>query len=180
MLAFALQTTDLPVGRIEEVAREFGINWPHLMAQAISFTIVCAVLYWLAYKPVLRMLETRRQQIASGLANAARIEGELARIDAERLDVLARAEVEGLRLIEEARAGAARVDVQERSKAAAAAALVLRQAREQATLERARVLADVRSEFGRLVVEAATAVTGKVLTPDDQRRLATEAARELR
>jgi F-type H+-transporting ATPase subunit b len=181
MLAFALQTTDLPaIGRIEEVAREFGINWPHLMAQAVSFTIVCAVLYWLAYRPILDMLETRRQQIASGLANAARIESELARIDAERLDVLARAEDEGMRLIEDARAAAARLDLQERSKAAAAAALVLRQAHEQAALERARILADVRSEVGRLVVAATAAVTAKVLTPDDQRRLAREAARELR
>jgi F-type H+-transporting ATPase subunit b len=180
MLAFALQTTEVPVGRIEEVVRVFGINWPHLISQAISFAIVCAVLYWLAYQPVLRMLETRRQQIASGLANAARIESELARIDAERLDVLARAEAEGRRLIEEARAVAARVDEQERRQAVATAARVLRQAREQVALERARILADVRGEVGRLVVQATAAVTGKVLTPEDQRRLARKAASELR
>ena len=48
-------------------------------------------LYLLAYKPILQMLEARRQQIAGGLANAEKIKAELARIEAERLDVLERA-----------------------------------------------------------------------------------------
>ena len=61
------------------------------------------------YKPILRILEARRQQIAAGLANAEKIKAELARIEAERLDVLAKADAEGKRLIEEARAAAARV-----------------------------------------------------------------------
>ena len=54
------------------------MDWPHLIAQTISFGIVCAALYLLAYKPILRMLAARREQIASGLANAAQIEAQLA------------------------------------------------------------------------------------------------------
>ena len=69
-------------GQIASIARTFGIDWPHLIAQTISFGIVCAVLYVLAYKPILRMLEARREQIAGGLANAQKIEAELARIHA--------------------------------------------------------------------------------------------------
>ena len=64
--------------------RTFGVDWPHLRAQIISFGIVCALLYWLAYKPILQMLEARRQQIAAGLANAEKIKAELAAIEAER------------------------------------------------------------------------------------------------
>ena len=55
------------------------------------------------------MLEARRQQIASGLANAEKIKAELARIETERRDVLAKADADGKQLIEEARAAAARV-----------------------------------------------------------------------
>jgi len=50
-------------GQIAQIARTFGVDWPHLGAQIVSFGIVCAVLYWLAYTPILRMLEERRQQI---------------------------------------------------------------------------------------------------------------------
>ena len=41
-----------------QIAETFGVDWPHLTAQVVSFAIVCALLYWLAYKPVLAMLET--------------------------------------------------------------------------------------------------------------------------
>jgi len=47
-------------GPVERIAATFGVDWPHLAAQFVSFAIVCAALYWLAYKPVLRMLEARR------------------------------------------------------------------------------------------------------------------------
>ena len=76
------------------------------------------MLYLLAYKPILQILEARRQQIASGLANADKIKAELARIDAERLDVLAKADAEGKQLIEEARAAAARVGAAETTEGA--------------------------------------------------------------
>ena len=41
------------------------------------------------------------------------------------------------------------------------------------------MLAELRREVGRLVVQTTAAVTGKILTPDDQRRLAEETARQL-
>jgi F-type H+-transporting ATPase subunit b len=41
------------------------------------------------------------------------------------------------------------------------------------------MLAELKREVGRLVVRATAAVTGKVLTADDQQRLAQETEREL-
>ena len=79
MLAVLLQPPTEAVGQVERIARTFGVAWPHLIAQILSFSIVCALLYWLAYRPILQMLEQRRQQIADGLANAAQVRAELAR-----------------------------------------------------------------------------------------------------
>ena len=87
---------------------------------------MCAVLYTLAYKPILRMLEARRQQIAGGLANAEKIKAELARIEAERQDILTKAGAEGKQLIEEARAAAAHVQAEETQKATADAEQIRR------------------------------------------------------
>ena len=140
---------------------------------------MCAILYLLAYKPILRMLEARRQQIAGGLANAEKIKAELARIDAERLDVLAKADAEGKRLIEEARAAAARVRTEETQKAIADAEQILVRAQEATERDRARMLAELKREVGRLVVQTTATVTGKILTADDHRRLAEETARHL-
>src|SRR5687767_6450927 len=80
-----------------EIARTFGVDWPHLLAQIVSFSIVCGVLYLLAYKPILQMLAARREQITRGLADAEKIKAELAAIEIKRREVLARAEAEGRR-----------------------------------------------------------------------------------
>jgi F-type H+-transporting ATPase subunit b len=179
MHGLALQAVAERGGQIEEIARTFGVDWPHLLAQIVSFGIVCGVLYALAYKPILRILEARRQQIASGLANAEKIRAELARIEAERQEVLVKADAEGKRLIEEARAAAARVQAQETQKALAAAEQLLVRAREATDRERAHMLAELKREVGRLVLQTTATVTGKVLTPDDHRRLSEETARQL-
>jgi F-type H+-transporting ATPase subunit b len=166
-------------GPLEQVASTFGVDWPHLLAQIVSFGIVCAVLWVLAYKPILAMLEARREQIAAGLANAAKIKAELARIEVERQEVLRRADDDGKQLIADARAAAARVQAEETQKAIAAAEQIIVRARETTDRERAQMLAEARREVGRLVVQTAAAVTGKVLTGEDHRRLAEDAARQL-
>ena len=127
MHVLALQSAAESAGQVESIASTFGVDWPHLGAQIVSFVIVCGVLYALAYKPILRMLEARRQQIASGLANAEKIKAELARIESERLDVLKKADAEGKQLIEEARAAAARVQAEETQKAIASGEQILDQ-----------------------------------------------------
>jgi F-type H+-transporting ATPase subunit b len=179
MLVLAMQAVAESGGRVEQIARTFGVDWSHLIAQVISFSIVCAVLYALAYKPILRILEARRAQIASGLANAEKIKAELARIEAERLDVLRAAEAEGKQLIEDARQAAARVQAEETQKAIAAAEQILVRAHEATAQERARMLADLKHEVGRLVVQTTASVTGRILTADDHQRLAKEAAAHL-
>jgi F-type H+-transporting ATPase subunit b len=166
-------------GPVEEIARQFGVDWVHLGAQIISFGIVCGVLYAFAYKPILRMLDARRQQIASGLANAEKIKTQLERIEVERQDVLQKAGVEGKRLIDEARQAAARVQAVETQKAIAAAEQIVARAHEASERDRALMLTDLKREVGRLVVQTTASVTGKVLTPDDHRRLAEETARSL-
>src|SRR5262250_950156 len=100
-------------GQVGKIARTFGVDWPHLIAQIISFGIVCALLHKFAYRPVLQILETRRTQIAEGLANTEKIKVELARTEAQRQEVLAQANAQVAKLIEEAREAAARVQKQE-------------------------------------------------------------------
>jgi F-type H+-transporting ATPase subunit b len=165
--------------QVEQVAKTFGVDWPHLIAQIVSFAIVCALLYKFAYKRVLTILEERRQRIAEGLANAEKIKIELARTETARQEVLARANEQAAQLIEEARAAAARVQAQETQKAIAAAEQIIAKAREAAAADHARMLTELKREVGRLVVQTTATVTGKILTPEDQKRLAEETTRQL-
>lgn len=166
-------------GQIEQIARTFGVDWPHLISQMISFSIVCALLYWFAYKPVLKMLAARRELIAQGLANSEKIKAELAKTEAQRQEVIAQANVESTRFIEEARGAAAQLREQETQKAIATAEQIIEKAREAAAQDHTRMLAELKREVGRLVVQTTATITGKILTTEDQQRLAEETARKL-
>jgi F-type H+-transporting ATPase subunit b len=166
-------------GAVEQIARTFGVDWTHLIAQIISFCIVSFVLYRFAYRPVLKMLEVRRQQIALGIANAEQIKAELAKTEVQRREIMMQANAEATKFIEEARAGAALLKEQEAQKAIAAAEQILAKAREASAQEYASMLADLKREVGRLVIQTTANVTGKILTPEDQQRLAEETAKQL-
>src|SRR5262249_39400341 len=166
-------------GMIDDTARAFGVDFPHLIAQTISFLIVAGALTFFAYKPVLHALDERRRRIAEGLANTEKIKQELARTETARQEVLSQANLQANKLIEEARAAAARVQELETQKALAAAEQIIAKAREAAAQDHARMLAELRREVGRLVVQTTATVTGKILTADDQKRLAEETARQV-
>jgi F-type H+-transporting ATPase subunit b len=165
--------------RPERIVTAFGVDWPHLIAQIISFCIVCFVLYRFAYRPVLAMLDERRRKIAQSLADTEQIKAELTQAEIRRREIMMQANLDATKLIEEARAAAVRLQEQEVQKAVAAAEQILAKAREAAAQDYARMLADLKREVGRLVVQTTARVTRKVLTPEDQKRLAEETARQL-
>ena len=125
------------------------------------------------------MLETRREKIASGLANAEKIKAQLAQTEVDRHKALAEAGELANKIIADARAAASRVTEQETQKAIAAAELIIAKAREASAQERAAMLIDLKREVGRLVVQTTLTVTGKVLTADDQRRIAEETQKQI-
>src|SRR6266567_5247307 len=135
MHAVALLVTASGGGQVGEIARTFGVDWSHLVAQIISFCIVCILLQRFAYKPVLKMLEVRRQQIAQGQANAEQIKAELAKTEAQRQEVMAQANVQASKFIEEAQVAAARLRERETEKAIAAAEQIMIKARKAAAQE---------------------------------------------
>ncbi len=162
-----------------DTAKRFGVDLPHFAAQCVSFIIVAFLLQRYAYKPILIMLEERKKRIKEGLDNAEQIKQELANTQTKTHEIMVKAGQEATRMIEEARAAAAKVQEQETQKAIAAAQDIVDKARQATQAEHARMLADLRREVGRLVVDTTRKVTGKVLTTDDQKRLAEETSREL-
>jgi F-type H+-transporting ATPase subunit b len=162
-----------------DTAETFGLDWPHFLAQVVSFSLVAFLLFKFAYKPILTVLAERRQRIAEGLANADKIKQELARTETMQREVLEKANVQATKLIEEARAAAARVQEQETQKAIIQAEQIITKAREATTMERQRMLTDLKREVVGLVVQVASAATGKILTSEDQERLAEETRRQL-
>ncbi len=164
---------------MQEIFTTFGLEWPKFLAQLILFIIVYFVLKKFAFAPIIAMLEERRKRIEEGQLNAQRIKQQLAEAEKRHAEILARANVEAQRMIDQARESASHVADRKTQEAIAAAEQIIVKAQEAAALEYERSMDQLKRELGHLVVETTAKVTGKILTADDQKRLQEEAARQL-
>jgi F-type H+-transporting ATPase subunit b len=164
---------------LHETAETFGWNPWLFLSQVISFLIVAFLLRRFAYKPILAVLEERRRKIEEGQLNAEKIKKELAEAEKRYQEILAKANADAQRMIDEARESAAHLSERKQQEAIAAAEQIIAKAREVAALEHERTMESLKHELGRLVVETTGKVAGKVLTPEDQQRLQEETARQL-
>ena len=164
---------------LRDTAETFGWNWKLFLSQIISFCIVAFLLRRFAYKPILAILEDRRRKIEEGQLNAEKIKKELAEAEKRYQEILAKANADAQKMIDEARASAAHLSERKQQEAITAAEQIVAKAKEAAVLEHERQMQTLKRELGRLVVETTEKVTGKVLTPDDQKRLQEEAVRQV-
>ena len=163
----------------KETADTFGWNPWLFFSQVISFVIVALLLRRFAYKPILGVLEERRRRIEEGLLNADKIKKELAEAEKRYAEILAKANADAQKMIDEARESSAHLAERKQQEAVAAAEQIITKAREASAIEHERTMEALKRELGRLVVDTTAKVTGKVLTSDDQKRLQEEAARQL-
>jgi F-type H+-transporting ATPase subunit b len=151
-----------------------GINLGLLIVQILAFIFVFLTLNAWVYKPLVGMLEARKQKIAQGLEDA-RVAAE-ARADAEKAasKIIAGAQAEAGKVVAEAteRAGMAAKDVKAAVEADAAKA---RQAAvAEAEMERNRLLGDLRGQVAALAIAAAQKLVGEALDEKRQHALIDE------
>src|ERR1041385_1584487 len=164
---------------LRQTADTFGWSWKLFLAQVVSFCIVAFLLRRFAYKPIVAILEDRRRKIEEGQLNAEKIRKELAEAEKRYQEIIAKADADAQRMIDEARQSAAHLSERKQQEAITAAEQIVTKAKEAAALEHERQMQALKRELGRLVIETTEKVTGKVLTPDDQKRLQEEAARQV-
>lgn len=161
------------------MAEQFGLEWGKFLAQMIIFGLVYWVLNRYAFGPVQAMLEARRKRIADGEAKLEKIARDLATAEESAKALLDKANAEGNRLIKEAGDSAASIAERKKQEAVAEANSIMAKAREAAKLEQEQLLAQLKREFGRMVVDATSRVTGKVLNNEDQDRINRDTAAQV-
>lgn len=162
-----------------EIGEKFGFNGQLLAMHFIGFGVVAFLLHKFAYGPILQMLDERKERIAKSMSDAETTKAELANAQAKTAELVTQAGQQAQKIIEEARAAAAKIAEIERQKAIADAASIIAKAKQSNDAELARMKAELRQEFGRLVVAAASRSTGDILSADQKGRLADDAVRQL-
>lgn len=93
--------------------------------------------------------------------------------------MLEKANADAERLIAEARDSAEAVRNQKTQEAIKEAQSILEKAREASCLEHESAMNELKRDFGRLVIDATSKVTGKVLDEKDQKRINEEAVAQV-
>ena len=163
---------------MDKAVEALGLNLPQLIAQVVNFFVLLVVLRLVAYKPILRMLDERKQKIAEGLnaAEIARAEAASAQANIQaQLDV---ARKEGQDIVANAQNIATRIQADAREQSTKDREASLEQARAEIQMERDRAIADLRGEFADITVKAAEKVINQSLDRQAHQRVIDETLAE--
>lgn len=162
-----------------DVLKDFGVQLPLLVAQMINFLIMLFVLNKLLYKPILKMLEVRKQRIAEAMKNASDLESRLAKLEEEQAKTMAKTQAEADTLLAETKDNAKKLSDQVISQAREQAEKMAQKAHEQAKAEQEKLRSELRSEVVTIAVTAAQKVVDEVLTKEQRVQLTQKAAKEI-
>ena len=160
---------------IQEIFTQFGVTLPKFIAQMVLFLIVYFVLNRYAFATILRILEERRKRIEEGQLNAEKIKKQLAEAELRYQEMLRKANDDAQLLIEESRKNNEAFSKKEMDRAVKESSAIVDRARQEIISERTRMVDEVKSEMVSLVIKTTAQVAGKILTPEDQKRLTEEA-----
>ena len=157
---------------------DLGINLPVLVGQLLSFTFLLIFMKLMVYKPVLKMLDERRERIQAGLsaADRGREQAEVAQREAQALIDGARREGQGI--VAQAQQVAQRIQDEGRQQAQVQQEAMLTRARNEIQQERDAAIAGLRREFADLTITAAEKVINQSLDRNAHQRLIEQAMAE--
>ena len=150
---------------------ELGINLPSLLAQLVNFGILLGILYLVAYKPIMRMLDERANRIKESMEQTEVIKDKAEKAEEEIAEQLKKAGRQSQAVIDRGvRTGEEmRQKAQEEAKKEAEA--LLARARNEIRRERDGVIDDLRREFADLTILAAGKVIDRTLDREAHRQL---------
>ncbi len=151
-----------------------GISPNLLLTQILNFIILFILLRLLLYKPILSMLDSRKQKIQESLEYAERVKRDAAEQQKEFDRKLEEARHEA----QAAAASAAQVGEKERevilAQAREEARQMIEQAKGQIEYERKQMMSDLREQVVRLSLLAAQRVVSQSLDDSAHRQLVSE------
>jgi len=152
-----------------------GINLPVLIAQIVNFTILLVLLRLVAWGPLMKMLDERRERIRESLSAAELARAQVAESERQVQEQVEAGRRDAQNLITQAQEISARIQGDARTQAQADAEAMLARARNEIQLERDTAIADLRREFADMTISAAEKVIGSSLDRNSHQRLIDEA-----
>ncbi len=167
------------VNPVKEIALQFGVDAPLLIAQIICFLTLAYVLWQYGFKPVLSTMEEREKKISDGLRFADEVKIKLEDAERKHNETLKEASEEAQKTLATAREQAKDFEAKLRKDAEERAEDIVRKAREQMELERQNMIDDAKKEFANLVLATTSKIISRELKDEEKSSFSEVAAKEL-
>lgn len=164
----------LMVLAVEETEGNTSLVLPEmseLIAGILAFAIVFFFVWRWAMPAINRTLEQRQAAITGQIADAEKAKQEAESLLADYHGQLAEARAEGNKIVEEARQAAEQLKADIVSKAETDAEQIRTKARDEAAGEKARALAEAKSQVGEISVDLAGKIVGEALDDEAHKAL---------
>ena len=146
-----------------EILDTLGVSWPTLIAQVVNFAVLLVVLYFFAYKPIMRMLDGRSGRIKESMEQAESVKEQAAHAEEETRKQLEAASKEGQERIARASRIGEEVKQKAQEEARQEGEVLLNRARTEIQRERDEAIGELRKEFADLTIMAAEKVIDRSL-----------------
>ncbi len=148
-----------------------GINLPTLLAQVVNFAVLFGLLYLVAYKPVMRMLDERSRKVKESMEQTEFIKEQAAHAEEEAEKRIEEAGKEGQKLIARAVRTGEEARRQAQQEASQEAESLITRVRTEIKRERDEAIDELRKEFADLTILAASKVIDRSLDKEAHRQL---------
>jgi len=145
-----------------------------ILTQALGFLILLFILKKIAWKPLLSLLDERREKISSEFQTIERTKSELSRLEQDYKARLADIDAQARQRIQEAISEGQRISVEIQEKAREESKNILNKAKENIELEVAKARVELRNQVATLAIKAAEKLIKVELTEERHKRLVTE------
>ncbi len=148
-----------------------GLNIPTLLAQLVNFVVLFVLLYLVAYKPILKMLDDRSKKVEESVKQTEYIKEQVAKAEEESRKRIEAAGKEGQDIIARAVKTGEDVRAQAQQDARKDAETLVARARTEIQRERDEAIGGLRREFADLTIMAAEKVIDESLDKEAHRRI---------
>ena len=155
-----------------------GVNLPVFITQVVTFIILLVLLRFVAYKPLMRMLDERSQKVKESMEQAEAVKEQSANAGEEVKKQLVEASREGQERIAKAVKAGEGVKLKAQEDARQEAEVLITRARSEIQRERDEAIGSVRREFADLTILAAGKVIDRSLDKEQHRELIDKVLKE--
>ena len=162
-----------------ELLSALGVDLPVIIAQMINYGVLLIALSVLLYRPILRLLDERRDRIQKSMEDAKKIEAQLKEMEQHRQKSMKELDAKAATLLADAKKQADVARTEMLTAAQKEADALLERNKKQLEDEKRRMVADLEKTVAHVSVKLASRILEREFSATDQQRILSSFEKDL-